>query len=207
MTTKAVRRKYNFLARIYDIIYWGYVRKTNQMACQALTLTGQEHLLNIGCGTGDLERRLIKKQPALRITGVDISSDMLERAREKLAAHPNVQFLEGDFLQIPLPDNTCDAVLSISNLHYFSRPEEVFAKARRLLKPSGKFILIDWNRNSLKGRIYNAYMRRFDPAFAKVYTPDEVSSLLAKSGFTVETVIPFRVGLLWVMMRIAARKA
>lgn len=207
MSTRAVRRKYNLLARFYDIIYWGYVRKTNEMALQAVHPAGGEHFLNIGCGTGDLEKRLIKKWPGLRITGIDLSSDMLERAGEKLAAHPNVQFKEGDFLKIPLPDHAYDAAFSISNLHYFADPEAVFAKAGRLLKPGGKFILIDWNRQSLKGKIYHAYMSALDPAFAKVYTIAEASALFKNASFTVETTTLFRVDLFWSMMRIVGKKS
>ena len=206
MTSKAVRRKYNLLARIYDILYWGYIRKTNEMACRALPLNGQEHLLNVGCGTGDLERRLIRKYPALHLTGVDLSPDMLARAGEKLADYPQVRFKEGDFLSMDLPENFFDAVFSISNLHYFANPLASFAKVQLLLKPGGRFVLIDWNRNSLKGKIYQAYMSAFDPAFAKVYTVAEASALLVQSGFVIENATRFRVGLLWSMMRIVAKK-
>ncbi|MBI4224668.1 MAG: class I SAM-dependent methyltransferase, partial [Deltaproteobacteria bacterium] len=165
-----------------------------------------EHLLNIGCGTGDLEKRLIQKHPGLRLTGIDLSQDMLERAREKLGGNPRIQFTEGNFLTVPLPENTFDAVFSISNLHYFADPEALFAKTRRLLKPGGTFILIDWNRKSLKGRLYQAYMSAFDPAFAKVYTMEETTRLLDKNGFQTEKTARFRVGLLWSMMRIVAKK-
>lgn len=207
MTSKAVRRKYNLLAKAYDIIYWGYIRKTNTMACQALTLAGKEQLLNIGCGTGDLEKRLIKKYPGLHLTGVDISGDMLERAKEKLAGFAHIHFAEGDFLTIDLPENSFDVIFSISNLHYFADPQMVFAKAFRLLRPGGKFILIDWNRGSLNGKLYHAYMSAFDPAFAKTYTTAEVSSLLTQCGFAIdEKITLFRVGLLWSMMRIVAKK-
>lgn len=207
MTSRAVRRKYNFLAKIYDIIYWGYIRKTNETACLALQPAGDEHFLNIGCGTGDLEKRLLQKYPDLQLTGVDLSSDMLAKAKEKLAAYPQVQFREGDFLNIDLPENTFDAVFSISNLHYFSNPQAVFTKAHLLLKKNGQLILIDWNRKSLKGRIYHAYMSAFDPAFAKVYTIEEATRLLEKSGFQIEKTTRFRVGLLWSMMRLVARKS
>lgn len=206
MTTKAVRRKYNFLARIYDIIYWGYVKKTNNMAIQTLSPIGQERLLNIGCGTGELEKRLLPQYPQLQCVGIDISQDMLKRAREKLAGFPHCEFIEGDFLHVDLPENSFDVVFSISNLHYFANPAAIFSKAHRLLKKGGKFVLIDWNRNSLKGQIYHAYMSRFDPAFAKVYTVNEVAQLLEQNSFVIEKITRFRVGLLWSMMRIVAKK-
>lgn len=207
MTTRAIQRKYNFLAKVYDWIYFGYVQKTNAMALQTLSLQGNESILNIGCGTGELERRLLQKQGGLHCLGVDLSGDMLERAREKLSVLANVEFREGDFLKVPIDENSFDAVFSISNLHYFSDPQAVFAKAHRSLKRGGKLILIDWNRNSLKGKIYNRYMKFFDPGFNQVYTIFEATTLLEKCGFSVEKPTRFRVGLLWSLMLLVAKKS
>lgn len=205
-TTQAVRRKYNFLAKIYDRIYASYVRKTVQSAFQAISLRGGEKILDIGCGTGELEKALLQKNPNLSIVGVDISSDMLAVAQNKLAGFSNITLKEGDFLNVALPENFFDAAFSLSNFHYFPKPQATLKKTDSLLKKNGTLVIIDWNRRTLKGKIYNAYMRLADPAFVKAYTPKEISEMLGKAGFVVERTDYFKVGLLWQMMRVVAKK-
>lgn len=205
-TAKAVRRKYNIVARLYDRVLPAYIRKTIGMAVDAAEWNGPAQLLDIGCGTGELAKAFVQKNPRLNICGVDLSEDMLKVARKKLAHAPNVTFQEGDFLNIELPANFFDAAFSLSNLHYFPYPNLIFKKVAHLLKPKGLFVIVDWNRNTLRGRIYNTYMRLADPAFVKIYSPQEITELLGREGLAVEKIDSFQVGLRWHMMRLVARK-
>lgn len=205
-TAKAVRRKYNLLAKLYDHLWPAYIRQTIDAALKPVSLTGRETILDIGCGTGALESILIQKYPHLKIVGIDLSEDMLAQARVKLQQALHVTLKQGDFLKTDLPEGSFDIVFSLSNLHYFPNPEAIFQKVFLLLKNGGTFVLLDWNRHSLKAKIYNTYMRFFDPGFVKVYTPEEVSPLLKKNGFQVTDIKSARVSLLWYMMRLVAKK-
>ena len=203
---KAVRRKYNLIAGLYDRIWPGYIRKTIGAAMEPLYLKGQETLLDIGCGTGELEKALVQKWPSLKIVGVDISDDMLRRAQKKLDSFPSLVFKQGDFLETPLEEKGFDAAFSISNFHYFANPEAVLQKTASLLKPGSLFILVDWNRDSFQGKLYNWYMDKADPSFVKAYTLKEMKSLLEKSGFALKKSSFFKVGLRWRMMQIVSQK-
>ncbi|MDO8526274.1 MAG: methyltransferase domain-containing protein [Deltaproteobacteria bacterium] len=202
----AVRRKYNVLSFLYDHIWPGYIKKTIGSAIEPIRLTGSESLLDIGCGTGELERILVSKYQNLHIVGLDISDDMLELARKKLLQYPKIILKRGDFLNIDLAENSFDAAFSISNLHYFPNPSALFEKTHRLLKKNGKFVIIDWNRNSFQGKLYNGYMNLADPSFVKAYIIEEVVPLLEKAGFQFEKVDYFKVGIRWRMMRIVSKK-
>ncbi|OGQ06402.1 MAG: hypothetical protein A2W61_05140 [Deltaproteobacteria bacterium RIFCSPLOWO2_01_44_7] len=204
--SKAVRRKYNVIARVYDHIFSNYTRKTIGAALGGIQLKGQESLLDIGCGTGSLEKILVQQHPQLKIIGIDLSEDMLELGRKKLKGSSNVIFKQGNFLNVDLPQNTFDAAFSLSNLHYFSKPEATFQKAASLLKKSGHLIIVDWNRDFWQGKLYNWYMNWADPAFAKVFNPSEAKTLLAQCGFEIEKIHLFGVGLRWRMMCLVARK-
>lgn len=206
MTSKAVRRKYDFLAKIYDRIYANYVRTTVQSAVQTMPLQDDGQILDIGCGTGELEKSLVQKNPNLRILGIDISSDMLGIAKKKMAGFSNVTFKEGDFLKVPLPPAPFDIAFSLSNFHYFPDPLAILQKVNGALKNGGHFILIDWRRDPFRGKIYNAYMRLFDPSFVRVYTIQETTELFEKAGFTIQKIDPFHVGILWQVMRVVAKK-
>lgn len=203
---KAVRRKYNLIALVYDIIYRGYVRKTTSLAAEALPLNHCREILDIGCGTGELEKKLLAKNPSLKILGIDLSQEMLERAAKKFENSPNLSWKEGDFLKVDLPLQHFDGAYGLSNFHYFPDPPALLRKAAAVLKPGGFFVLVDWNRSTFKGRLYNRYMSFADPSFVKVYSPEEAAQLFSSAGFRVETVRRFKVGLLWQMMLLVAKK-
>lgn len=203
---KAVRRKYNLIALVYDIIYRGYVKKTTSLAAQAVPLNSVREVLDIGCGTGELEKKLLAKNPSLKILGIDLSQEMLERAAKKFENFPNLSWKEGDFLKVELEPQRFDAAYSLSNLHYFPDPQAVLCKAASILKPGGFFVLVDWNRNTFKGRVYNRYMSLADPSFVKIYSPEEAAHFFSNAGFQVKTLRRFKVGLLWQMMLVVAKK-
>lgn len=172
-----------------------------------LTLSGSEKILDIGCGTGQLEKSLLEKWPNLHILGIDLSEDMLSLAEKRIGSKPNVSFKQGDFLETSLEENSFDVAFSLSNLHYFSNPLSVFEKVKRVLKPGGLFIIVDWNRDSFQGKIYNWYMGKADPSFAKIYLISETSHFLEEAGFKPLHHHFFNAGIRWRMMRLVAQKS
>lgn len=202
----AVRKKYNFLARIYDIIYRDYLAKTMQEALLPFLLRPEIKFLDVGCGTGALEERLLPLVPNANIVAIDISEDMLAQARKKLANYPSIEWIHGDFVKTQLPENSFDVAFSLSNLHYFPNPEAVFQKIASLLKRGGIFILIDWDRNFFNARVYNGYSKKFDPSFIQVYTSQEITQLLTQTGFTLQGTKNFSVRAFWKMVRVVAKK-
>lgn len=204
--TKAVRIKYNVIAKIYDRLWPRYLRDTVKAALEPLHLKGSENILDIGCGTGVLEEVLLSKYPNLHILGIDLSEDMLERAKKKITGPFNIEWRQGDFLTTQTPSQFFDIAFSMSNFHYFSNPQKILEKTREALKKNGLFVIIDWNKDSLKGKIYNWYMRRFDPSFNQVYSPNQIKALLETSGFIVENIKTLKAGTLWQIMRVVAKK-
>lgn len=203
---KAVARKYNILAYLYDWIWPNYIRKTVRSAAKNIRLNGGEKILDVGCGTGALAKVLLKKNAGIRILGIDISRDMLQRARKKFKNFPQAVFREADFAKTAVEENAFDLAFSLSNLHYFSDPPAFVKKIRRALKQGGRFVLVDWDRSSLRGKFYDWYMRWMDPAFHKAHTQEEAIRLLEENGFIVEKKKGFWVAPLWYMMTLVGRK-
>ena len=104
-------------------------------------------VLDIGCGTGRVRQAL----PAdLDYTGLDNSPELLEVARRKYA---NNKFVQADARELPLPDNSFDAVLLIATVHHFFAKADrlkVLSEAKRVLKPGGHLYLTVWNLNRPK---------------------------------------------------------
>ena len=202
----SVSQKYNVLSRFYDFIWRHYTKKTIGKAITMAGLKGREVLCDIGCGTGALEKSLLQVHPGLTVAACDVSVGMIARALKKLEGFSQITFYTGDLLQIPLEKGSFDCVFSLSNLHYFRDPEPIFRRAAELAKPGGVFILVDWRQNTLRGKLYQTFMRIVDRGFRKIYLPEEATLLFQKTGWRVERCETFSVRGFWTMMCLRARK-
>ena len=108
---ESVPREYKYLASIYDRRWNHYIQSTLDKTIEYCPLKGDEEVLDVACGTGELEKRLLTNYPKLRITACDISSAMLEVARQKLVVHPNVSFIKCPADKIPLCDESKDIII------------------------------------------------------------------------------------------------
>jgi ubiquinone/menaquinone biosynthesis C-methylase UbiE len=106
-------------------------------------------LLDIGTGTG---RMLEIFAPRIgHGLGIDASREMLAIARVNLARAgvENCAVRQGDMYQLPLPGASFDAVVFHQVLHYAERPEAAIAEAARMLRPSGRLLIVDFAPHAL----------------------------------------------------------
>ena len=105
-------------------------------------LPGKKYMrvLDIGIGTGNLAGKFL--EAGLDITGIDPSREMMKICREK---HPEIPVIPGDFLNIPLPPQSIDLIVSSYAFHHLT-PEEKAEAAyvmKRVLRPGGRIIIAD----------------------------------------------------------------
>jgi len=190
---------YDALAPTYDRRWRTYLDLSLQKVVHALSLRGDEHILDVACGTGELVRRLLERWPDLQITAADLSPGMLRQAHAKVGS-PNVAWIQADAAALPLAPGGFDVAVCANSFHYFRRPQAVLQEIRRLLLPGGRFILVDWCDDFLLCKLCSFWLRWTDPAFFRTYTADECRTLLTAAGFEVIKVATFRAGWLWGMM-------
>jgi SAM-dependent methyltransferase len=148
--------------------------------------------LELGCGTGVFLEKVAPSGADIR--GIDLSEDLLAKARVRLARFPNVGLDRGDAEALPYPDAHFDAVYGSSVLHHLDLPAALRA-AFRVLKPGGRLVFAEPN-------IWNPQvfvMFRFE--FAKErfgVSPDEMAfsrfaarRSLDDQGFVDASVEPF----------------
>ena len=99
-----------------------------------------ERVLEIGCGTGALSRRLAQR--AEHVTAIDLSSQMIRVARSRSAHFPNIEFEIDDIMTRQLPESEFDCIASIATLHHVPA-RAVLLKIRDALKPGGGLIVLD----------------------------------------------------------------
>jgi len=100
-------------------------------------------LADVGCGTGSLTFELARF--ARKVIGVDLSREMLRRARAiaKERKLGNVEFRQGDALEVPLPSRSVDAAFCVMVLHFVPDPARAIANLCRITRLGGPIILVD----------------------------------------------------------------
>lgn len=103
-----------------------------------------ESALEVGCGMGEFTRRLAAR--AQRVTGVDLSPEMLRLARARSVQQPNIEYLLGDVMQLDLPLAGYDCIVTIATLHHLQL-DAALARLKSLLNSGGLLVIQDLIRD------------------------------------------------------------
>lgn len=102
---------------------------------ERLELSGDEIVLDAGCGSGRVTRLLLERVPRGRVIGVDASPSMIAKARETLGA--DVELIVADLVELELPDPV-DVVFSSATFHWILDHRGLFARLHAALNPGGR---------------------------------------------------------------------
>jgi ubiquinone/menaquinone biosynthesis C-methylase UbiE len=201
METEArVRQQYNQLAAIYDRRWNRYITDTLQFLKTWLNCSPQETILDIACGTGEFAKIIVTEHPTQKIVGVDISEEMLGVARNKLQGFPSVSFQIASASVLPFADQSFDVIVSANAFHYFDNPIVALTEMKRVLKPEGRVIILDWCKDFLFCKTLDVFLRFFDPAHQRCYTEQQFHHFLTSAGFEIESTKRVRFGWFWGLM-------
>jgi SAM-dependent methyltransferase len=106
-------------------------------------LSRKAHILDIGCGTGDLVVALSSRLRDARIIGMDLSPSMLLYAGRHATTDGRLRFSVGDAAALPFDDGAVDMVVSTLSLHHWSEPADALAEIARVLRPGGVALIYD----------------------------------------------------------------
>lgn len=96
-------------------------------------------VLDVGCGTGYFTRLLKRVCPGAQVTGLEKDSLFVERARKEAGDEDlAIEYIEGDALALPFPDQSFDLVVSHTFLTCVPDPEKAFGQMKRVLRPGGR---------------------------------------------------------------------
>ena len=126
--------------------YDAEVRRHNEVLRRALGVQAREHVLDIGCGSGQITREAARMAQAGSALGVDISAPAIERARELARAQEihNVTFECADAQVCPFPRAFFDLAMSRFGTMFFDDPVAAFGNVGRALRPGGRLVMMVW---------------------------------------------------------------
>ncbi len=150
-------------------------------------------VLEVGSGPDYLGLEWLKKTEETRLTGLEISSNMIKVAQKNAGEYgleSRVRYVLGDAHKIPFKDNEFDGAFSCESLHEWAEPGLIFSEIYRVLKPNGKFFVGDLRRDMNPIMVFLmkllAKSREMKEGLISsinaAYTTKEIESILAKTG-------------------------
>ena len=116
----------------------------NDFMKEQLLLQENDHVLEIGFGTGKLIFEMAKRVNKGLIEGIDLSETMVaiaEKRNKNYLAQGRVIIRQGDFEETAYNDNRFDKICSANTIYFWPQPDNCIKKILRILKPGGKLIL------------------------------------------------------------------
>jgi arsenite methyltransferase len=114
-----------------------------------MQIAPDDNVLDVGCGAGWLAGLLAERVPQGRVVGMDISDEMVRRARRKYVAHENTMFVIGGADEIPWDANFFTRAISVESAYYWSDPARGLREICRVLHEGGSaWVLINYYRDN-----------------------------------------------------------
>jgi SAM-dependent methyltransferase len=116
---------------------------------EKMRLAPTDNVLDVGCGAGWLSRRLAKLVPEGRVVGMDISDEMIRRARRSSVDFGNLLFVTGEVAEIPWQPHFFSHAISVESSYYWPNPAAGIRDISRVLHDGGSaWILINYYRDN-----------------------------------------------------------
>jgi arsenite methyltransferase len=117
-------------------------RPVGEQAIARMKISPEERVLDVGCGSGWATRLLAEYAFDGRVTGIDISDEMIRVAREASITVANTDYEITSAEQLPFPDREFTHAFSMESLYYYRNIPKALREIHRVLKPTGVFVAV-----------------------------------------------------------------
>jgi phosphatidylethanolamine/phosphatidyl-N-methylethanolamine N-methyltransferase len=134
---------YDKLAKVYDLTFGPTLHPGRLQAIQRMGITGEDRVLEVGVGTG-INLSLYPRDAA--VIGIDFSSSMLEKARERAARKDvphSLRLLQMDAADLKFADDSFDIVYAPYLISVVPDPVKVAQEMRRVCRPGGRIVILN----------------------------------------------------------------
>lgn len=167
-----IAHRYDFLNRFLSA---GIDIRWRKKAIRQLASIKPGKILDVATGTADMALLACKMMKGIHVTGIDISDGMLDVGRKKIREqqlHEAIELLNGDSEAINFPNESFDAVMVAFGVRNFQHLEKGLAEIKRVLKPGGKLVVLEFSKPSLPvvKSVYDIYMKKVTPNMGKLFS-------------------------------------
>lgn len=156
------RLKTTWMTGDYDL-FSRFMEKDAEQFFKRLGVTPGSRLLDVGCGAGQLA--LIAAKSGAKVTGCDIATNWIEKARSRAAAEGlEITFEQGDAESLPYDDDQFDVVVSLVGAMFAPRPDLVAAELTRVCRPGGMIAMANWTPGGFIGLMFKTIAKHIAPS-------------------------------------------
>ena len=173
------------VAGVYDIFEDIINKETNKGLCVKVEegILETDEVLECACGTGLLSGVIAKKCKSLVAT--DFSLKMLKRASKKHKGYTNIEFKEGNILQIEYPNESFDVVVAANVIHLLDEPYKALAEMDRVCRKGGRIIIPTYMNKNDKGKTsaFANIVGKAGAGFKRQFTFDTYKKFIKDAGY------------------------
>ena len=196
-----IKWKYKFMSYFYDFVEIFFSNKETNPRYGLANLIPNNNLkiLDVCFGTGNSTMLVSKNNNNNKITGIDLSMDMLNVAKNKIIKQNliNVNIVRMDALNMSFKDESFDIATSSFGLHEMEYPvmEKILKEINRVLKKDGKFYLVDYEilDSIFKRSIFQLYLLLTSPPHVKEFLNYNWDKIMGKCGFRIDNIESYRI--------------
>ncbi|HED38632.1 MAG TPA: methyltransferase domain-containing protein [Ignavibacteria bacterium] len=184
------KKNYKNVVWFYDFWSWLTESEAAKYVIEFADIKENETILEVACGTGTVFEQIVKRNPIGKNIGIDLSPDMLEKAKKKLKniKRTNYELKEGDALHLDFENNYFDSV--INNFMVDLMPSDTFDNIAeefyRVTKPNGKVIVSTFSFGKKKINKFWLWVAKKFPDLLTGCRPVSFKENLIKTGFEIE---------------------
>lgn len=160
-----------------DVMSMGIHRVWKDAMMDWLAPRRGQRLLDVAGGTGDISFRFLKRAGQAHATVLDLTEPMLVEGRQRAEAAQMAESLDwvvGDAMALPFPDNTFDVYTISFGIRNVTRPQEALNEAYRVLRPGGRLMVLEFSQlpNDGMQKLYDLYSFNVIPRMGKMIAND-----------------------------------
>lgn len=151
----------------------------------------EERILDIGCGTSRFAEQVLSEFPKAEVVGLDLCPTMLRTSQTRpFTGRERLRLVQGDSQKLPFADNSFDLVTCSHSFHHYPNQLQVVSEMHRVLRPEGRLMIIDGDRDRWWGRLIFDVIVVLMEGRVKHLTGQAMAGLYQTVGFT--DIVQFR---------------
>ncbi len=151
----------------------------NRFALEQLDLKDNQHILEIGCGGGDLIYQCLHTKIPVYIVAIDpmlAAIEIVQKRFQSAIASGQLSLKQASAEQMPFPERSFEAIATVNTVYFWSDVAKILRECHRVLKPNGKMLIL-YNDKAL---LENA---RFTQYGFRAYEPEEMEKYFQEAAF------------------------